>query len=146
MKGHVHSPGDRNLESRQSLNAASAVFEEITDIPRLPASVANGVASILHLEQCQFFHVRINEVGKATEQSSSVTWRNGSPSGKCCCCSVNGGITLRKIERRNGRKRLAGRWIDESGFVHSSIVVEIAERCDMEALAAWFVLLWPAPS
>ena len=72
LEGHVDATGHGDLTTEEALGGAAVVLQDVGDVVDLPPGIADGVAGVDDLEQCELVLVRAHDVGEASQQVGPV--------------------------------------------------------------------------
>ena len=109
-EGDVEAAGDGDLPAGQPLHSPGRVVEQVADVARLPAGVADGVAGLADLQLGQFLDVRVDHGGEAAQQPGAVGGGQRRPSARCAARGPGDGARPRRPGWRPGRWRRPPRW------------------------------------
>ena len=68
MEGDVDAARHRDLLADQPLRGGGVVVQDVADVARLPAGVADGVAGVLDLEPGELLVVGVDDRGEGAQQ------------------------------------------------------------------------------
>ncbi len=126
VEREVDAAGHGYLLADVAFDAPGVVVEDVADVARLPARVANGVARVGDLEECQIFEVGIDGLGKAAQQSSPIGWGDGCPVGERRLRTGNRRIGRRRVVGFDGGDDLFGGGVDDVGWCSQPLESPVA--------------------
>lgn len=112
-EGDVEPARDRDLAAGQALHSPGGVVEEVADVARLPAGVAEGVARLLHLQPGEFLDVVIDDGGEAAQQPRAVGGGRRRPPALGAGGPYDGRVDLGGAGRGHGGDDLLGRRVED---------------------------------
>ncbi|CAM5456637.1 hypothetical protein SCALM49S_08171 [Streptomyces californicus] len=104
----VDAARHRDLPAQQPFGAPRGVVEEVADVARLPAGVADGVAGLPHLQLGQLLDVFVDDSGEAAQQAGPVGGRRGGPGALGGGRPADGGVDVGGGGGRDGGDDLGG--------------------------------------
>src|SRR4051812_41492050 len=111
--GGGQAAGDRNLPSAQPLRRTGVVVEDVTDVARLPARVADGVAGVGDLELRELLAGAVDRGRETPQQPRPVARGDVAPALESQARSADRGVGGGRIELRHSRHRLFGCGVDD---------------------------------
>ena len=114
LEGHVDATGHGYLSAEQALGRAAVVLQHVRDVVHFPAGVADGVAGVHDLEQCEFILMGTHDIGEATQQVRAITGSNFAPCLQCLVRTGDGLVGLLERGRRNSGDNLFGGRVDDA--------------------------------
>ena len=81
-EGDVDAAGDRDLAAEQPFRRRGVIVQDVADVARLPARVADRVAGAADLEPGELLDVPVDGVGEAPQQACAVPGGHGAPRGQ----------------------------------------------------------------
>jgi hypothetical protein len=122
-EGDVDAAGDRDLASEVPLGRTGVVGEDVADVARLPAGVADRVPGVRDLEQRELLLVVADEVGEAPQEQRAVRGGDGGPPRGGRPRTGNRLVGLLEGGEWHRRDDLLGGWVDDvvrlAGDAHS---------------------------
>ena len=96
-EGDVQPAGHRDLPAEEPFRRRGVVVDDVADVPRLPAGVADGVTGVRHLELGQLLEVVLDQRGEPSQQPGPLPGSHVPPGGE---------RVLRGLDRRVGGGRV----------------------------------------
>ncbi|CAM5504566.1 hypothetical protein SFUMM280S_08997 [Streptomyces fumanus] len=105
---HVQAAGHRDLPAGEPLHSPGRVVEQVADVARLPAGVAEGVPGLGDLQEGQFLQVLVDGGGEPAQQPGTVAGRQGGPARLRADGAGDGGVDVGGGGGRDGGDGLLG--------------------------------------
>ena len=113
LEGDIEAARDRDLLAEQPLRCRGVIAQDIDDIARLPARIADRMAGIAHLEAREFLGVRLDHIREPAQQQPAIRRAHRPPIGADRNGFRDGGVGFLDPDQVDGGDDLLGRRIDD---------------------------------
>jgi hypothetical protein len=113
VEGDVDAARHRDLPAEQPLGRGGVVGEDVADVPRLPAGVADGVPGVADLEGGELVDVLVDDGGEPAQQPGPLRGSQPSPGGERVVGPLDQRVGLLRRGELDLGERLRGRRVED---------------------------------